>query len=160
MGRTWVDTKKIGLAACSLAFLEACSPGPKRTDERNTLPQYVVLTHTDMTDGPISGSVSCRDSAGRQIMSDQCLPSRQILEEAVFACGPTMVTIDQSWTHSWSVAFPVDWKPGKPSAVDVVRCVKGHVGFGFSAVIAPPPKLGEVPGADGDSKPFLPLHRR
>jgi hypothetical protein len=71
-----------------------------------------------------------------------------------------MVTIDRSWLHSWSVAFPVDWKPGKPSALDVVRCAQGHVGFAFSAVIAPPPTPGELPGGEGDPKPFLPLYRK
>jgi hypothetical protein len=160
MGRIPLGVKWTScLAAGGLALLESCSSGSTRADEKAVLQQYVVLTHTEFTGGPIAGGVLCQDGAGRQMLSDQCLSSPQILEEAVLACGPSIMMIDQSWTHSWSVAFPVDWKPGKPSALDVVRCVQGHIGFAFSAVIAPPPKLGEVPGAGGDPKPFLPLLR-
>jgi len=73
--------------------------------------------------------------------------------DAVSICGPSILTIDKSWLHSWSVAFPLEWKPGKPSPVDVVRCVQKQLGFSFSASIGEAIKPGQAPG-EGDASLF------
>lgn len=135
-----------------------CS-SPSKVDTGNQVAKLVVLSIDDNYSGSIHGTARCTDDKGKQIMRPQCLASSDILMGAVFHCGPSKVTVDRSWTHSEYVSFPINWAPGNPSSLDVVRCIQREVGFPFSAVIASATEPGEFP-AEGDDAPFVVLHSR
>lgn len=143
-------------ATRGLICLTACS-SPSTQDQSASVEQKsVVLSITDLTGGAIKGTARCTDKAGRMLMREECLPSERALTEAVLACGPSIATIDLSWNHSIYVAFPTNWRPDKPSVLEVVRCVQSKVGFAFSAMVGTEPRPGESP--QGDNTAFLSLH--
>ena len=148
----WVRNFVAALATISIA---SCSPEEARPARDQSQDKWVVLSITEFTGGMIKGSVPCTDDAGREILTGPCFSTADILMSAVFGCGPSIVTIDRSWTHTEFVSFPVNQQSEQPSDLEVVQCVQRKVGFRFSAAIGEAPKLGEHPGTD--SSPFAPL---
>ena len=151
--RAWMQTS---MAVCGLLALAACSPLSTQDQEASTAHAAVVLSITDLTGGSIKGAVKCTDEAGRALMSYECFPSEYTLQRTIFSCGPSIATIDQSWTHNTYVTFPANWGPGKPSSLEVVRCIQSKVGFAFSATMGTTPMPGDNP--EGDGTIFQSLH--
>ena len=153
MPRMWAS---IFMAICGLSSSTGCSSEPAHVQDASPQQKHVILSITSLTGGPINGTLPCTDNADRPMSGGQCLPSARALEDAVFACGPSIVAIDRSWTHTEFVTFPVDWRPDAPSSLEVVRCVQRNVGFAFSAAIGTPSIPGIAP--EGDDAPFSALH--
>jgi hypothetical protein len=143
-------------AACGLISLTACSSPSTQDQGASAKHKSVVLSITELTGGAINGTAQCKDKAGRMLMRDECLPSERALTDAVLACGPSIATIDLSWSHTRYVAFPTNWRPDNPSSLEVVRCVQSKVGFAFSAMVSDGPRPDEPP--EGDRTAFLSLH--
>lgn len=153
-------SSRLSVICCAFILssgLAACSPKPTQNKDDTTSNKYLVLSLTEFTGGMIKGKIECSDSKGRFIMNDECMPSDQTLGEAAFACGPSIVSIDRSWTHVKYVSFPVNWRPGNPSSLEVVKCIQSKIGFTFSAHIGAAPTPGGSP-EKGDNTPFLSLH--
>jgi hypothetical protein len=89
------------------------------------------------------------------MIGGQCLPAAETLIAAVESCGPSLITIEKGSDHYQYVSFPVDWKPGAPPPLEIVKCIRAKVGFRFSAEIGPALSPGVNPM--GDSKPFISL---
>lgn len=158
MGRSWTDLSTRGIATvCGLISLTACS-GKSTEAQQAPSPDYVVLSITSQTGGTIDGALDERDSEGRKVLGDLSLPSPRTLADAVLFCGPTLVKIDTSWTHTSYVSFPSS-KGDRQSDLEIVRCVQNHIGFAFSAGIGSAPKPGES-YLELDCTPFSSLQSR
>lgn len=142
---------------CTLGSLTGYFSKAFKSKDISPQPENVVLSITDLTGGVIQGTVRCTDNLGRALVNDACLPWEQTLADAVFSCGPSIVTIDRSWTHVKYVSFPVKSYPEEPTNLEVVRCVQSKVGFGFSATTGLAGIPGETPG-NWDDAPFRALH--
>lgn len=153
----WTELSTGGLAAvCGLISLSACS-GKSNEAQQAPSQDYVVLSITSQTGGTIEGTLDERDSEGRKVLGDRSIPSPRTLADAVFFCGPTLVTMDTSWTHTSYVSFP-SAKGDRQSDLKIVRCVQNSIGFAFSAGIGPALKPGKT--SDLDYTPFVSLQSK
>jgi len=157
MGRTTANMKHILILCSGVVLLTGCNNEPQAAP---ATPNYVVLSITEFSGGKITGTVPCEDNKGKPLPdpAGQCIPSADVLADAVWHCGGDIVTIDRSWTHVEYVYFPIDTRPEAPASLEAVRCIQQGVGFSFSAVVAPTRKDGPPSALDGDETPFASLH--
>jgi hypothetical protein len=140
----------ISAASCSRS-------APEKTEAPAARP-VVVLSIWDgppeSPRAPIQGSVACID---RPLFDPLCMEDDGRLAEAVLQCGSLEVTIDRGSSHVRHVHFPAGLHErfdAIPADLDIVRCVRGQIGFRFAAGIAR--DRSSLEGAD--RRPFESLH--
>jgi hypothetical protein len=108
----------------------------------------------DYPRAPIQGSIPCTNPPE---LDPLCAQDDGRLAEAVLQCGSLEATIDRSTSHVRYVHFPAGLHErfrAIPADLDIVRCVRGRVGFRFAAGIAR--DRSALEGAD--RRPFTSLH--
>lgn len=140
------------VASCSEASREPASPPTPRS-------MVVLVAPSGVRDapGPIQGTVRCGD--GDMPAEPPCMAEDLTLARAVLDCGPVEATIDRGASHVQIVKFPAGLHarfPSIPADLEVVRCVRGRVGFSFSAGLATEGRED----LHGDETPFEALHSK
>ena len=145
---------------CAVAALAASAcggPAPEKADAPAPRP-VVVLSIWDgpreVPSAPIQGTLACTSPID---LDPLCIGDDLRLAETVLQCGSPEATIDRSWSHVRYVHFPAGLHErfeAIPSDLDIVRCVRGRVGFRFAAGIA----RDSTELVEADRQPFTALH--
>lgn len=119
----------------------------------------VLVAPSGVRDAPgqIQGRVRCGDAD--MPPGPPCMAEDLILARAVLDCGPVEATIDRGANHVQIVKFPAGLHarfPSIPADLEIVRCVRGRIGFSFSAGLATEGQEDLL----GDERPFEPLHSK